>query len=208
MFRYQCADCSKERLTSHHYTAADIVQNPVKQTQLPRIDTIFGPKYPICIDECDSSAKASPLVKLSDSQDKLNTLQHDYDICIKCRKPLIKQLAGYNSSQTDEKFSTSTCDAKEQSLPKQAIEHTGANKEEKSFTCSKCNKTFRAKGSLTRHNRCVHESKKRSSSDNCDDFFVQKGNLLFHKGETYFTCLTCARIFPTKARLTTHIRIH
>ena len=132
-------------------------------------------------------------------------VNEEYDICITCRKPLNKQLAVHNRIHMSEK--SSSCEAHEKALPKQVTEskHNRAHKEEKSFTCSKCRKTFITKGSLSRHTRRAHEREKRVSSDNCDDLFVQKESLLIHKGETYFTCLTCARMFSTKARLTTHI---
>ena len=133
-------------------------------------------------------------------------VSEEYDICITCLKPLNEQLVVHNRICTGEK--SSSCDAHDKALSKQVTEskHNRTHKEEKSSTCSKCRKTFITKGSLSRHTRCAHESEKRVSSDNCNDLFVQKGNLLIHKGETYFTCLTCARMFSTKARLTTHIR--
>ena len=46
------------------------------------------------------------------------------------------------------------------------------------------------------------------SSDSGDELFIQKGNVLYHQGEKYFTCTTCAKIFPKKAQPTTHMRIH
>ena len=83
MFGYQCAECSQERIRTHHYTASlndntrgdintdntrrdmntaagrtqDTDCNPVKPTQLPGIHTIFSSRYPFYIDECDSSIK-------------------------------------------------------------------------------------------------------------------------------------------------------
>ena len=60
MFRYQCAECSQERLTSHRYTASlndntrngmntteGRTQDLVKPTQMPEIQTFLKPGYPI-----------------------------------------------------------------------------------------------------------------------------------------------------------------
>ena len=70
MFRYQCVECSQERLTSHRYTAslndntresmnttAGRTQDPVKPTQMPGIQTFLRPGYPIFTGDCESSLK-------------------------------------------------------------------------------------------------------------------------------------------------------
>ena len=70
MFRYQCVECSQERLTSQRYTAslndntrdgmnttAGRIQDREKPTQLPEIQTFLRPGYPIFIGDCESSLK-------------------------------------------------------------------------------------------------------------------------------------------------------
>ena len=130
-------------------------------------------------------------------------VSEEYDICITYRKPLNKQLAVHNRIHTGQE--SSSCMAHEKALPKQE-QNLNTIVLIRKRRVSNCSKTFITKGSLSRHTRCAHESEKKFSSDNCDDLFVQKESLLIHKGETYFTCLTCAKMFSTKARLTTHIR--
>ena len=65
--------------------------------------------------------------------------------------------------------------------------------------CITCNKHLSKQVAV--HNRTF-------SSDSGDELFMQKGNLLIHKDQTYFTCTTCARIFSKRTQLSTHIRIH
>ena len=67
------------------------------------------------------------------------------------------------------------------------------------YVCITCNKHLSKQVAV--HNRTF-------SSDSGDELFMQKGNLLIHKDQTYFTCTTCARIFPKRTQLSTHIRIH
>ena len=65
--------------------------------------------------------------------------------------------------------------------------------------CITCNKHLSKQVAV--HNRTF-------SSGIGDELFMQKGNLLIHKDQIFFTCTTCARIFPKRTHLSTHIRIH
>ena len=65
--------------------------------------------------------------------------------------------------------------------------------------CITCNKHLSKQVAV--HNRTF-------LSDSGDKLFMQKGNVLINKNQTYFTCTTCARVFPKRTQLFTHIRIH
>ena len=65
--------------------------------------------------------------------------------------------------------------------------------------CITCNKHLSKQVAV--HNRTF-------LSDSGDKLFMQKGNVLINKNQTFFTCTTCARIFPKRTHLSTHIRIH
>ena len=219
MFGYECAKCSQKRLITVQYpasrkennTAAGGVQdtdcNLVKPTQLPGIQTFLRPGYPIYINKCDNSVqvdtncgkntksttndstvKGSPLMKYI-SQDNLSAPQQD-------------DIAAHGSRNASEDHAV--CITCRQPLREQHHGRNGIPTRVKAYSSYAHGETLPKQATECKQN-CA---RKEEDYHNCDQMFVQRGNLLFHNDKTYFTCLTCARIFPTKRMLTTHIRIH
>ena len=225
MFGYQCAKCSQDRLTSHHYTTSvndntrrdsntdntrrDINSaagrthhtncNPVKPTQLPGIHTIFSPRYPVYINDCDRpanidlkcdtntkstindpTAEGSSLVKLDDNQDNFSTPQHDDDIPA--------HGSGHVREESDVCITCRKPLSKqlvvhnlihtgeksfscEKGFPKQVTKHNRAHKGKKRYPCLKCSKSFTTKSSLCRHNSCAHKCERRYCCEICGKLF-------------------------------------
>jgi len=78
------------------------------------------------------------------------------------------------------------------------------------FQCSYCNKMFKAKRSVIRHEN-KHIGSKSNICETCGKGFHGENDLINHKKiheEKKFMCATCEKTFVTKWNLTQHERIH
>ncbi|KAK7074355.1 hypothetical protein SK128_014146, partial [Halocaridina rubra] len=82
---------------------------------------------------------------------------------------------------------------------------------EKSFSCTKCGKSFNCKGNLNRH-YIVHTQEKPFTCSICKKSFKRKSHLVrhisAHAKEKLFLCSMCGMGFTRKDILNVHMRIH
>ncbi|XP_073411646.1 uncharacterized protein [Dendrobates tinctorius] len=94
---------------------------------------------------------------------------------------------------------------------KRGIKKQGAPKAKKSFSCSECEKCFKQKSVLNRHQR-AHTGEKPFSCSECGKCFNQKSVLYRHQrahtGEKPFSCSECGKCFNQKSVLDRHKRVH
>ncbi|XP_077111162.1 uncharacterized protein LOC143767027 [Ranitomeya variabilis] len=90
-------------------------------------------------------------------------------------------------------------------------EHELVFKEEKLFSCLECEKCFKQKSYLLKHQR-IHTGKKPFSCSECGKCFIRKSHLVrhhkIHTGEKPYLCSECGKCFLEKANLVTHQIIH
>ncbi|XP_069610949.1 oocyte zinc finger protein XlCOF7.1-like [Ranitomeya imitator] len=90
-------------------------------------------------------------------------------------------------------------------------QHELVLKEEKLFSCLECEKCFKQKSYLLKHQR-IHTGKKPFSCSECGKCFIRKSHLVrhhkIHTGEKPYLCSECGKCFLEKANLVTHQRIH
>ena len=85
--------------------------------------------------------------------------------------------------------------------------NSNENSQVDGFTCLDCNKQFKSKGSLCKHQKEFHSSLR--EIHNCGKAFSRKSNLeaheeVMHKGEG-FPCKHCNQTFPNRHSRRTHI---
>ncbi|XP_040177136.1 gastrula zinc finger protein XlCGF49.1-like [Rana temporaria] len=83
--------------------------------------------------------------------------------------------------------------------------------QEKRYTCSECQKSFKKKSKLIEHMR-IHTGEKPFSCPECGKSFTQKSLLnrhqRVHTGEKPFSCADCGKCFPSRGNRDKHMRIH
>ncbi|PIO29662.1 hypothetical protein AB205_0027710, partial [Aquarana catesbeiana] len=83
--------------------------------------------------------------------------------------------------------------------------------QEKRYTCSECEKSFKKKSKLIEHMR-IHTGEKPFSCPECGKSFTQKSLLnrhqRVHTGEKPFSCADCGKCFPSRGNRDKHMRIH
>lgn len=126
------------------------------------------------------------------------------------RAKKFKPIEDLTGDSTD-KFSCDIC-SKIFNHPSSVIYHKESEHSNgRRFVCSKCNKSFKHKQLLQRHQN-VHSSKRPHSCDVCQQGFKSRANLLNHLSthtkEKKHECPICQQTFAHKTSLTLHIRWH
>ncbi|XP_043849738.1 zinc finger protein 471-like [Dromiciops gliroides] len=81
---------------------------------------------------------------------------------------------------------------------------------EKPYECNKCGKTFRHKGSLTKHER-INTGEKPFECNRCGKSFGERGSLRHqrtHTGKKSSECTQCGKSYSEKENLIIHQRTH
>ncbi|XP_069063113.1 zinc finger protein 551-like isoform X2 [Pleurodeles waltl] len=85
------------------------------------------------------------------------------------------------------------------------------NKQQNTYACTKCDKSFSIKEDLVRHVES-HSRTRPFTCRDCGKSFLQKGNLIkhyrTHTGEKPYQCIFCHKSFSRKDYLNGHMRIH
>ncbi|XP_066443144.1 zinc finger protein 501-like isoform X2 [Eleutherodactylus coqui] len=104
-----------------------------------------------------------------------------------------------------------SADPKEPSVNQSQIKQSKGNKKGKLFPSNKCEKYYKKKSNLSKHER-IHRDENPFSCPECGKWFKKKSNLSIHKrihrDERKFVCSECGKCFTTKSDLVKHERIH
>lgn len=127
------------------------------------------------------------------------------------RAKKFKPIEDSTTGDLTDKFSCDIC-SKIFNHPSSVIYHKESEHSNgRRFVCSKCNKSFKHKQLLQRHQN-VHSTKRPHSCDVCQQGFKSRANLLNHLSthtkEKKHECPICQQTFAHKTSLTLHIRWH
>ena len=178
MFRNQCSACSQKQLTSRRYTAS--LNDDTSEGMNTAALEAQAPGKPTQLPGIHTFFKPGNPICIDDCDSPLN-------VELNCGNNIKPAMNGSNTEESLVKLSAS-----------QDNLFTSQHEVNVCITCR----------TPLSQQVAAHTCNRTLSSDSDKELFVQKGILLIHKGETYFTCTTCARIFSKKAQLTTHMRIH
>uniref|UniRef100_A0A6V7I3C8 C2H2-type domain-containing protein n=1 Tax=Bracon brevicornis TaxID=1563983 RepID=A0A6V7I3C8_9HYME len=138
-------------------------------------------------------------------------------ICTICNKLFISETsfkthtATHESVKSDKGYACDVC-GKVLNHPSSVVYHKEAEHNDgRRFVCNKCNKSFKHKQLLQRH-QLVHSEDRPYVCTKCNSSFKTKANLInhhsTHTGEKKYTCEVCNQQFAHKTSLTLHYRWH
>ena len=188
--------------------------------QLSTNDATHGNQGNTCI-KIEKIESAEVLLKVIDSTTCVEKDNTENELLEGANIPIIKMdVESIESSSfvqrkldADEKhYLCVVCDKKLVSSSK-LTSHMRIHTKERPFPCQFCDKRFRQKGDLLRHNSAIHLKEKPFSCDVCEEVFAHKCNLMqhvktVHLKEKPFFCELCGKRFGSKGTLTKHKNVH
>lgn len=141
------------------------------------------------------------------------TADEKIEYCAECDKHFDKpvSLKKHKLVHTREKFTCSYCNKSfRQSwyLQSHVRTHTG----ERPFACSVCPKTFTDKGAMNAHVRVTHYTEKTHVCTYCNKAFKLRKQLerheRIHTGHQYHRCEICGKFYTQKSNLMKHLILH
>ena len=83
--------------------------------------------------------------------------------------------------------------------------------ENKSFKCSRCDKTFTTSFNMKKHIKTIHEGQRNYKCDSCGKSYKESGSLNFHiktihEGQRKYKCDSCEQPFNKLDSLKSHIK--
>ncbi|XP_077111809.1 gastrula zinc finger protein XlCGF66.1-like isoform X1 [Ranitomeya variabilis] len=207
-------DCSEENHNvPQDHQGKDLTYSDTAETNV-RSDERYKEKIPIddstdgC---CRSSEKHLLFSHFKEENRGVKPDSYEEQILIPDRLPNLhikklstdpfQQVLSSDSSQTVEHSKNNSTDMQNQTT------HT----QEKSFSCSECQKCFISKSNLVRHQR-IHTKEKSYSCSECGKCFLRNSNLVehqrIHTNEKPHSCSECGKCFAQRGTLFYHERIH
>ncbi|XP_011175624.1 zinc finger and SCAN domain-containing protein 2 isoform X2 [Solenopsis invicta] len=233
--KHECTQCkklfdTKENLVLHQQTTQHNSNSAEKNVEAQESRETLSPQPGTSTmklqDEMARDSKST--IYKCEKCDKQFELKREYELHIKvheqpeficniCNKTFTNQsdlkmhVTTHGKTKSDKDYACDIC-GKVLNHPSSVLYHKEAEHNNgRRFVCNKCNKSFKHKQLLQRH-QLVHSDNRPHVCKSCNASFKTKANLINHQsthtGQKKYLCEICKQQFAHKTSLTLHYRWH
>ncbi|XP_011883064.1 PREDICTED: zinc finger protein 271-like [Vollenhovia emeryi] len=232
--KFECTQCkkmfdTKENLTLHQETTKHSSNFAEENVEVQEAQKTNNAKQNTSLKSSEVAKDSSKATYTCEKCNKQFDLKQEYELhmrvaheqqkfsCSNCNKSFANQsdlkthMTTHGKTKSDKDYPCDIC-GKVLNHPSSVLYHKEAEHNNGlRFVCNKCNKCFKHKQLLQRH-QLVHSDNRPHVCKSCNASFKTKANLINHQsthtGQKKYSCEICNQQFAHKTSLTLHYRWH